>query len=91
MKVKLLIFLAAFAALDLAVSAGEGIGGTIMPLGGLLITCFVGWYLNRRLVEDELTNSGVLRVRSLRLLLFLIRWVAPVGVAIVFFNELISN
>ena len=63
----------------------------IMPLGGLLITCFVGWYLNRRLVEDELTNSGVLRVRSLRLLLFLIRWVAPVGVAIVFFNELISN
>ena len=36
MKVKLLMFLVAFAALDLAVSAGEGIGGTIMPLGGLV-------------------------------------------------------
>lgn len=63
----------------------------IMPLGGLMITCFVGWFLDSRLVEDELTNGGALRVRSLRLLLFLIRWVAPIGVAIVFFNQLISD
>ena len=61
----------------------------IMPLGGIMITVFVGWYLNSTLVEDELTNGGTLRVRSLRLLLFLIRWVAPIGVGIVFLNQLI--
>lgn len=60
----------------------------IMPLGGILITMFVEWYLNRKLVVSELTNGGTVRVRSLRLLLFLIRWVAPIGVGVVFLNEL---
>ena len=36
MKGKLHICLVAFAALDLAAFAGEGIGGTMMPLGGLV-------------------------------------------------------
>lgn len=60
----------------------------IMPLGGILITMFVEWYLDRKLVMDELTNNGTLRVRGLRFLLFLIRWVAPIGVSLVFLNEL---
>ena len=60
----------------------------IMPLGGILITMFVEWYLDRKLVVDELTNGGTVRVRGLRFLLFLIRWVAPIGVGIVFLNEL---
>ena len=60
----------------------------IMPLGGILITMFVEWYLDRKLVVDELTNGGAVRVRGLRFLLFLIRWVAPIGVGIVFLNEL---
>lgn len=60
----------------------------IMPLGGILITMFVEWYLDRQFVVDQLTNGGALRVRGLRVLLFLIRWVAPIGVGIVFLNEI---
>ncbi|MBR5775708.1 MAG: sodium-dependent transporter [Bacteroidaceae bacterium] len=60
----------------------------MMPLGGILITMFVEWYLDRKLVVDELTNGGVLKVRGLSFLLFLVRWVAPIGVGIVFLNEL---
>ena len=60
----------------------------IMPLGGILITMFVEWYLDRKLVVDELTNGGTLKVRGLGFLLFLVRWVAPIGVGIVFLNEL---
>ncbi|MCD8266929.1 MAG: sodium-dependent transporter [Prevotellaceae bacterium] len=62
----------------------------IMPLGGIAIAVFVGWYMNRRLVVSQLTNEGSLRVRCLSLLIFLIRWVAPVGVAVVFLNELLT-
>ncbi len=62
----------------------------LMPLGGILIATFVGWYLSRRLVVTQLTNWGTVRVRGLHLLLILIRWVAPIGVAIVFLNELAS-
>ena len=62
----------------------------LMPLGGILITMFVEWYLNRKLVVAQLTNDGALHVRGLNVLLFLIRWVAPLGVGVVFFNELAS-
>ena len=60
----------------------------MMPLGGILITMFVEWYLDRKLVVDELTNGGTLKVRGLGFLHFLVRWVAPIGVGIVFLNEL---
>lgn len=60
----------------------------MMPLGGILITMFVEWYLDRKLVVDELTNGGTLKVRGLGFLLFLVRWIAPIGVGIVFLNEL---
>ena len=62
----------------------------LMPLGGLLMTFFVGWYLDRQLVERQLTNDGSIRVRLLRPLLVLIRWVAPIGILIIFLNELIA-
>lgn len=60
----------------------------MMPLGGILITAFVGWQLDRKLVMAELTNDGGRHLKVARMLLFLIKWVAPVGVAIVFLNEL---
>ena len=59
----------------------------IMPIGGIFISLFAGWYLDRKLLTDELTNCGTLKVRGLRGLIFLIRWVAPIGVGMVFLNE----
>lgn len=59
----------------------------IMPLGGLIITIFVGWHMNRQMVMDELTNRGHLSALAARTILFLIRWVAPIGVGIVFINQ----
>ena len=60
----------------------------LMPLGGLLITLFVGWYFDRKLVEQQLTNDGSIPVRTMKPLLFLIRWVAPFGILVIFLNEL---
>lgn len=59
----------------------------IMPVGGIFITLFVGWCLKRQLLMDELTNNGTLKVKGLKFLVFLIRWVAPIGVGLVFLNE----
>ncbi len=60
----------------------------LMPLGGLLMTLFVGWWLDRKLVEQQLTNDGRIPIRMMRPLLFLIRWVAPTGILIIFLNEI---
>lgn len=61
----------------------------LMPLGGLMMTLFVGWYLDRKLVERQLTNDGSIPVRLMRPLLILIRWVAPIGILVIFINEII--
>ena len=59
-----------------------------MPFGGLMVTLFVGWWLDRELVEQQLTNDGTLSVRLMRPLLLLIRWVSPAGILVIFINEL---
>ena len=61
----------------------------LLPLGGILICLFTGWYLDRRLVLDEVTNQGRLRFKLFRFYLFLIRYVVPIAIAAIFVNELI--
>ena len=60
----------------------------LLPFGGMLISIFTGWYLNKRLMYDELTNYGTVRVRYFKVLVFILRFVAPVAIGFIFFNEL---
>ncbi len=60
----------------------------MLPLGGMFIALFTGWYLDRKLVEDELTNEGTLKVRFFKLYIFILRYIAPIAIAIIFINEL---
>jgi NSS family neurotransmitter:Na+ symporter len=56
----------------------------LLPLGGLIISVFTGWFLDRRLVKTELgMTSGKLRIAG-RLIIFSLRWIAPICIAIVF-------
>ena len=60
-----------------------------MPLGGLMFTLFVGWKMSRSDVEDEFTNHRKLNRRGFPLVYFLIRYIAPVGIVIVFLSNLL--
>ena len=60
----------------------------MMPLGGMLISIFTGWYLDRRLVQAEVTNEGKLRFPFFKAYIFLLRYLAPAAIAIIFINEL---
>ena len=55
----------------------------------LLSIIFVGWILPRRVVRDEFTNGGSLPVneRLFPVVYFLIKWVAPIAVVIIFFTN----
>jgi len=63
----------------------------LLTLGGLLVVLFVGWKMARPEVYDEFTNGGakVWNVRLFNFFYFLIRYVAPVGVAVLFISNLI--
>jgi NSS family neurotransmitter:Na+ symporter len=58
----------------------------LLPVGGLLIVIFLGWFLPGRDVRDELSNSEKLRARYYQLFRFVIRFIAPVAIALVFLN-----
>ena len=60
----------------------------MLPLGGFFIALFTGWFLDKKIVREELTNQGALRLRIYGLIIFLLKFVAPIGIAFVFINEL---
>ena len=63
----------------------------LLTIGGLLVVLFVGWKMGRPEVFDEFTNGGTkkLNAKCFRVFYFLIRYVAPVGVAILFVSNLL--
>lgn len=62
----------------------------LMAFGGLLFTFFVGWRMKKEAVRQELTSGGKDRLgsRCFGLLWFLIRYVAPVAIVIIFLTNL---
>lgn len=60
----------------------------LLPLGGLLIVLFVGWYLKDSEVKDELSNGGLLKLKLYKLFRFIIKFIAPVAIAIVFMHSI---
>ena len=63
----------------------------LLTVGGLLVVLFVGWKMPKADVFDELTNGGTKRrnVRLFNFFYFLIRYVAPVGVAVLILSNLL--
>lgn len=60
----------------------------MLPMGGMFIAIFTGWYLDKRIVWEEISNNGTLKIQIYRLLLFILRFIAPVAIAFIFINEL---
>lgn len=60
----------------------------MLPAGGFFIALFMGWYVDKKIVYDEISNRGTLKASTYRLLLFLLKYVAPIGIGLVFLNEL---
>ena len=63
----------------------------LLLLMALLVVIFVGWILPRRVVHDEFTNRGSIAFndRIFPVFWFLIKWVAPIAVLIIFFTNFI--
>ena len=60
----------------------------MLPLSGFLVCLFVGWYLKRSVSYDELTNYGLQKASYLPVYMFIIKYLAPVAIALIFVNEL---
>ena len=60
----------------------------MLPFGGMLICLFVGWRIDKKILKAELTNKGTVPFYFFAIYCFIIRYIAPVAIGIIFLNEL---
>lgn len=60
----------------------------VLPLGGLLSCFFAAWYMKPSFLRGEITNYGELKGRAFPLLLFTLRFVAPLLIIYIFLSNL---
>ena len=95
------IFLGIFCSLSLGVMKGFTVFGLgmfdlfdfvtakiMLPLGGMCISIFTGWYLDKKIVWSEITNDGSLKIPVYKLIIFILKYIAPVAISLIFINEL---
>ncbi|MFB6318419.1 sodium-dependent transporter [Saccharicrinis sp. FJH54] len=60
----------------------------LLPLGGMLIALFLGWQIKRNDTYEELSNGGTIKLRLFRVFLVIIKFIAPIAIAMVFLHEI---
>lgn len=56
----------------------------LLPLGAIFIVIFVGWYLGKKTIKDEISNQGELSFKLLGLFMIIIKFIAPIAITLVF-------
>lgn len=59
-----------------------------MPVGAFLICLFVGWVVDEKVLRAELTNNGSIHQPLYPAYRFIVRYLAPVCILLIFLNEL---
>ena len=59
----------------------------LMPLGGMLVAIFAGWFFNPKLAMEELSAANLNIFKTWR---FFIKFISPVLVAAVFIYQLVG-
>ena len=60
----------------------------MLPVGGFFTCIFVGWKLDRQVLKDQITNNGALKFRIYRTFIFLLRYLCPIVMLMVFLDNL---
>ena len=64
-------------------------GQIFLPIVGFLTCILIGWFVPHKLVHDEFTNCGTLRVgRYFHLYIFLVKYVCPLCILFIFLHQL---
>jgi len=56
----------------------------LLPLGGFFIVIFAGWFLSKDMVKNEITNNGTVRSVLFEAYLFIVRFIAPIVILMIF-------
>ncbi len=60
----------------------------LIPLGGFFTTIFVEWRMDRKLLLGQLTNDGSLKSTMIGTLIFLLKYICPIIMLIIFLDNI---
>ncbi len=60
----------------------------LLPLGGLLLSVFVGWRLDKAITHRQLSNNGTLSLWYAKPFIILLKYVAPIAISLIFLSGL---
>ncbi len=60
----------------------------MLPVGGLLTALYMGWFCDKELLYDEVTNGGTISQRFFRVYRVLLRYVVPIAIVAIFLNQI---
>jgi NSS family neurotransmitter:Na+ symporter len=58
----------------------------LLPIGGVFIVVFLGWYLGKKYIKDEISSSGLYKTKLINFFILIIKFLAPIAIALVFLH-----
>ena len=61
----------------------------LLPIASILLCIYIGWVAPKSFFKNELTNHGTVKSRVFSLVLFIVRFIAPVLIGIILLTAII--
>lgn len=61
----------------------------MLPVGGILMCVYMGWIAPRSFFRNEMTNGGTLKSRMFGIVAFIVKWIAPLLIAMILVSQFI--
>lgn len=55
----------------------------LLPLGSMAMCIYAGWFAPKGMIANQLSNGSAVRSAATRIVLFIIKWIAPVAIAVI--------
>jgi NSS family neurotransmitter:Na+ symporter len=59
----------------------------LMPVGGIFISLFVGWKIDKQKIYKELSSNGKYKIPFLNVFLLITRYLAPLAILLILLNQ----
>ncbi len=60
----------------------------MLPAGGILVALYTGWFCDREKLFNQVTNGGTTALKFFTVYRFLLRYIVPVAILVIFLNQL---
>lgn len=62
----------------------------MLPVGAIIMSLFIGWHLDKNVLKEELTNHGEIKSYIYPYAAFILKWIAPILIALVLISPLLK-